>query len=92
MMHTESLGGLETVHHTSHTYYGTTCPDRCDLADKRTAKLTITPRAFLGASMIDRRPAAIAKRLDSTPAVVQAFLDNLPDAEWRALARLTARI
>lgn len=89
MLHNESLGGL---HAKSHAYYNTTCPQRCDLADKRTAKLTITPRLFLGAAMIDRRPAAIAEHLNSTPAVVQAFLDSLPDEEWRALARLTARL
>jgi hypothetical protein len=81
----------QTEHHNSHKFYGTTCPDRCDLADKRTAKLTITPRRFIGAAMIDRRVPAIAERLGTTPAVVQAFVDNLPEDEWRALCRLTGR-
>jgi hypothetical protein len=89
MLNNESLGGL---HATSHAYYNTTCPERCDLADKRTAKLTITPRAFLGATVIDHRISAIADHLGCTPAVVQAFLDSLPDEEWRALARLTGRL
>lgn len=88
-MNKESLGGLE--HRTSHAYYGTTCPDRCDLADKRTARTTITPRTFLGAAMIDHRPTAIADHLGTTPAVVHAFLDSLPPEEFRALARLTGR-
>lgn len=92
MLHRDSLGGLDTVHNESHAYYGTTCPNRCDLADKRTARLTITPRRFLGAAMVDRRPAAIAEQLATTPAVVQAFLDSLPEEEWRALARLTAKV
>ena len=91
MLHEESLGGLEDVHNASHAYYGTTCPDRCDLADRRTAKMTITPRRFLGAAIIDHRPVAIAKQLATSPAVVQAFLDSLPAEEWRALARLTGR-
>lgn len=82
---------LQKDHHESHTYYGTACPNRCDLADKRTAKLTITPRRFLGAALIDHRPAAIAQQLNTTPAVVQAYLDSLPKEEWRALARLTGR-
>ena len=82
----------QQAHHDSHSYYRTTCPQRCDLADKRTAKLTITPRAFLGAAMIDHRIPAIAETLGSTPAVVQAFLDNLPCEEFRALARLTGRM
>ena len=86
----DSLGGLE--HTNSHTYYGTVCPDRCDLADKRTARMTITPRRFLGAALIDHRPARIAENLESTPAVVQAFLDSLPAEEWRALARLTGKL
>lgn len=92
MLQKDSLGGLETVHHHSHQFYGTTCPDRCDLADKRTARLTITPRAFLGASLQDHRIPAIAERLGTTPAVVQAFLDALPDEEWRALARLSGKM
>lgn len=79
------------AHENSHHYYRTTCPERCDLADKRTAKLTITPRTFLGAAIIDHRPTAIAETLNTTPAVVQAFLDSLPEEEWRALARLTGR-
>lgn len=91
MPQAESLGGLKTIHDASHTYYGTTCPTRCDLADKRTARLTITPRRFLGAAMIDHRPSVIAQHLNTTPAVVQAFLDSLPAEEWRALARLTGR-
>jgi hypothetical protein len=82
----------QTAHHNGHSYYRTTCPERCDLADKRTAKLTITPRAFLGAAVIDHRIPAIASHLGSTPAVVQAFLDSLPDEEWRALARLTGKL
>lgn len=81
----------QKAHTDGHAYYGTTCPDRCNLADKRTARLTITPRRFLGAAMIDHRPAAIAEQLSTTPAVVQAFLDSLPQEEWRALARLTGR-
>jgi len=89
---TTLINSHETAHHKGHAYYNTTCPDRCDLADKRTARLTITPRAFLGASMIDHRPAAIAEHLGTTPAVVQAYLDNLPQEEWRALARLTGRM
>lgn len=89
MLISHSLGGIE--HNNSHAYYGTTCPDRCDLADKRTAKMTITPRRFLGAAMIDHRPAVIAKHLSTTTAVVQAFLDSLPEDEWRALARLTGK-
>ena len=80
------------THHESHSYYRTTCPERCDLADKRTAKLTITPRAFLGAAMVDHRVPAIAATLGTTPTVVQAFLDNLPPEEFRALARLTGRL
>lgn len=83
---------MTNQHHTSHTYYRTTCPDRCDLADKRTAQLTITPRAFLGAALIDHRHTAIAQTLGTTPAVVQAFIDNLPEEEFRALARLTGRM
>lgn len=81
----------QQAHHDGHTYYSTICPDRCDLADKRTARLTITPRAFLGAAVIDHRIKAIAERLGSTPAVVQAFVDDLPPEEFRALARLTGR-
>lgn len=89
MLNNESLGGL---HAESHAYYNTTCPERCDLANKRTAKLTITPRAFLGASILDHRVSAIADHLHSTPAIVQAFLDSLPAEEWRALARLTGKL
>jgi len=82
----------ETAHHNGHAYYNTTCPHRCDLADKRTARLTITARTFLGAAMIDHRVSAIAGHLNTTPAVVQAYLDNLPQEEFRALARLTGRM
>lgn len=82
----------QKAHHDSHNYYRTTCPNRCDLADKRTARLTITPRAFLGAALVDHRIPAIAERLGSTPAVVLAFVDNLPPEEFRALARLTGRM
>lgn len=89
MLISDSLGGLN--HHQGHSYYGTICPDRCDLADKRTARMTITPRKYLGAATIDRRTSAIAEQLDTTPAVVQAFLDSLPADEWRALSRLSAR-
>lgn len=89
-MQKDSLGGPD--HHNSHAYYGTTCPDRCDLADKRTARTTITARKFLGAALIDHRTEAIAQHLGSTPAVVQAYLDALPAEEFRALARLTGRM
>jgi hypothetical protein len=82
----------ETAHHNGHTYYNTTCPNRCDLADKRTARLTITPKTFLSAAMIDHRVSAIATQLGTTQAVVQAYLDNLPTEEFRALARLTGRM
>jgi hypothetical protein len=89
MTQPDSLGGLN--HHNSHAYYGTICPVRCDLADKRTARTTITPRRFLGAAMIDHRPAVIAKHLNTTTAVVQAYIDSLPAEEWRAAARIIAR-
>ena len=82
----------QTAHQNGHHYYRTTCPERCDLADKRTAKLTITPRAFLGAAVADHRIPAIAETLGTTPAVVQAYLDNLPAEEFRALARITGRM
>ncbi|MGC0237324.1 hypothetical protein [Arthrobacter sp. SD76] len=82
----------QKAHQNGHDYYRTTCPDRCDLADKRTAKLTITPRAFLGAAILDHRIPVIAETLGTTPAVVQAFLDNLPPEEFRALARITGRM
>lgn len=82
----------ETAHQNGHRYYNTTCPDRCDLADKRTARLTITARTFLGAAMIDHRVSVIAEHLGTTPAVVQAYVDNLPKEEFRALARLTGRM
>jgi len=80
------------AHHKGHAYYNTTCPNRCDLADKRTARLTITARTFLGAAMIDHRVSVIAEHLGTTPAVVQAYVDNLPKEEFRALARLTGRM
>lgn len=83
---------IDTAHLAGHAYYRTTCPERCDLADKRTAKLTITPRKFLGAAMIDHRISAIAANLNTTPAVVTAYLDTLPPEEWRAMNRLTGRM
>ena len=86
------INSHETAHRNAHDYYNTTCPDRCDLANKRTARLTITPRTFLGAAIIDHRVSSIADHLDTTPAVVQAFIDNLPPEEFRALARLTGRM
>lgn len=82
----------QTAHHNGHSYYRTTCPERCDLADKRTARLTITPKAFLGAAIVDHRIPAIAEKLGTTPAVVQAFVDSLPAEEFRALCRLSGRM
>ena len=82
----------KAAHQNGHSYYRTTCPERCDLADKRTARLTITPRIFLGAALIDHRVASIADTLGTTPAVVQAYIDNLPREEWQSLARQVGRM
>lgn len=94
MIDTAPLGGLHTIvtanrmHEQGHDHYETSCPDRCDLADRWAARNLITPRAFLAAARHAYRIDEVAANLWATPGIVNAYIAGLPPDEWLIMTRL----
>lgn len=70
------------MHDRGHTYYGTECPDRCDLVRKWAARRLITPRAFLRAAQASQNLDGMADLIGVTPGDVCAYLSALDPDEW----------
>lgn len=79
----------QAMHDRAHTFYGTTCPERCDVAKKWAARRLITPRAFLTARRISRDLDHLAELLEVTPSDVCNYIASLDPDEWLIMARLT---
>lgn len=76
------------VHADAHRFYRNTCADGCKTADRRTAKLLITPRNFLTAARRDHRIESIAEDLWVTPAIVETYIRTLSVEDWLRMRNL----
>lgn len=96
MLQEKPLGGLHeisadrssTMHAAAHTYYGTTCPIRCEQAARHAARRLITPRALLNAARTEHRVQNIAVTLCVAPSDVYAYIADLDVDEWLIMQRL----
>ena len=96
MFDTRPLGGpLTTAEHRTahahaqaHTFYQTTCPTRCDSADRRAAQILITPRNFLNAARVNPSLDSIAALLGVTRPTVDTYVRSLPMEDWLRMLAL----
>jgi hypothetical protein len=76
------------MHERGHHYYGTDCPDRCDMAGRWAARRLITPRALLNAARDETCLHMIAADLGVTYEDVVNYLADLDVDEWLIVQRL----
>lgn len=76
------------MHEMGHSYYNTTCPTRCELADEWAAQRLITPRNFLEAAREHRTIDGVARELWATPNIVRTYIHTLSDKDWATMTRL----
>jgi hypothetical protein len=92
-LHTTNIGEIRTnaingMHQRGHDFYGTQCPDKCELADRWAAQRLIHPRALLTAARVDGTIATVAKRLGATPGIITAYVDSLSREDWIIMTSL----
>ena len=79
------------MHRRGHAYYGTACPDRCDLVARWAARRLITPKAYLLAVRTSPDLDGMAAMLGVTASDVCAYLATLDPDEWLIMQNLVGR-
>lgn len=89
--HTVAATRSATMHDRGHAYYGTACPDRCEIVNRWAARRLITPRAFLHAARTSADLEGMAVLLGLTPGDVCAYLAVLNSEEWGIMQKMVGR-
>lgn len=81
----------QRMHQRGHAFYGTGCPDRCEMAGKWAARRLITPRTFLDGARATSGLEDMAEWLGVMPADVWLYVADLDPDEWLIMLRLLGR-